>query len=304
MENVPEEKEVEQTSENLAAEPREEAVEIELEGMEQEASGPEQSAEPEEKQERERPVSDSKKRIDRLTKLRREAERREQDALKYAESVKAEMEQLKARMENLDQGYVQEYSSRVAAEMQQAEANLKQAISIGDTDAAVAAQKQLASLAIAEDRARQAQVQHERRQPEETPVPQPQAQPQQPVQRADPKAEEWAEKNDWFGKDNTMTYAAFGIHKELVENEGFDPQSDEYYTELDKRIAEEFPHKFETNSTQSNRPVQTVASASRTAKSSGPKKVKLTPSQVAIAKKLGVPLEDYAKQVAMLSTRS
>ena len=304
MENMPEEKEVEKTSEDLAAEPREEAVEIELEGMETEASGPEQSAEPEEKQERERPVSDSKKRIDRLTKLRREAERREQDALKYAESVKAEMEQLKARMENLDQGYVQEYSSRVAAEMQQAEANLKQAISIGDTDAAVAAQKQLASLAIAEDRARQAQVQHERRQPEETPVPQPQAQPQQQAQRADPKAEEWAEKNDWFGKDNTMTYAAFGIHKELVENEGFDPQSDEYYTELDKRIAEEFPHKFETNSTQSNRPVQTVASASRTAKSSGPKKVKLTPSQVAIAKKLGVPLEDYAKQVAMLSTRS
>jgi hypothetical protein len=307
MENMPEEKEVEQTSENLAAEPREEAVEIELEGMETEASGPEQSAEPEEKQERERPVSDSKKRIDRLTKLRREAERREQDALKYAESVKAEMEQLKARMENLDQGYVQEYSSRVAAEMQQAEANLKQAISIGDTDAAVAAQKQLASLAIAEDRAKQAQIQHERRQPEEAPVPQPlQAEPQQPqqTQRADPKAEEWAEKNEWFGKDNTMTYAAFGIHKELVENEGFDPQSDEYYTELDKRIAEEFPHKFETNSTQSNRPVQTVASASRTAKSSGPKKVKLTPSQVAIAKKLGVPLEDYAKQVAMLSTRS
>ena len=308
MENMPEEKEVEQTSENLAAEPREEAVEIELEGVEQEeASEPEQSAEPEEKQERERPVSDSKKRIDRLTKLRREAERREQDALKYAESVKAEMEQLKARMDNLDQGYVQEYSSRVAAEMQQAEANLKQAISIGDTDAAVAAQKQLASLAIAEDRARQAQIQHERRQPEEAPVPQPQqVEPQQPqqTQRADPKAEEWAEKNEWFGKDNTMTYAAFGIHKELVENEGFDPQSDEYYTELDKRIAEEFPHKFETNSMQSNRPVQTVASASRTAKSSGPKKVKLTPSQVAIAKKLGVPLEDYAKQVAMLSTRS
>lgn len=305
MENMSEEKEVEQTSENLAAEPREEAVEIELEGVEQEASGPEQSAEPEDNQERERPVSDSKKRIDRLTKLRREAERREQDALKYAESVKAEMEQLKSRMDNLDQGYVQEYSSRVAAEMQQAEANLKQAISIGDTDSAVAAQKQLASLAIAEDRARQAQIQHERRQPEETPVPQqPQAQPQQQAQRADPKAEEWADKNDWFGKDNTMTYAAFGIHKELVENEGFDPQSDEYYTELDKRIAEEFPHKFETNSTQSNRPVQTVASASRTAKSSGPKKVKLTPSQVAIAKKLGVPLEDYAKQVAMLSTRS
>lgn len=305
MENMSEEKEVEQTSENLAAEPREEAVEIELEGVEQEASGPEQSAEPEDNQERERPVSDSKKRIDRLTKLRREAERREQDALKYAESVKAEMEQLKSRMDNLDQGYVQEYSSRVAAEMQQAEANLKQAISIGDTDSAVAAQKQLASLAIAEDRARQAQIQHERRQPEETPVSQqPQAQPQQQAQRADPKAEEWADKNDWFGKDNTMTYAAFGIHKELVENEGFDPQSDEYYTELDKRIAEEFPHKFETNSTQSNRPVQTVASASRTAKSSGPKKVKLTPSQVAIAKKLGVPLEDYAKQVAMLSTRS
>lgn len=306
MENMPEEKEVEQTSENLAAEPREEAVEIELEGVEQEASGPEQSADPEDMQGRERPVSDSKKRIDRLTKLRREAERREQDALAYAQGVKKELEDMKARFENLDQGYVQEFTGRVDAELSQVKQQLSQAMSLGDSDAAVEAQQKLASLTLAQERARQAQVQQERRQQgSEEPQASPQAsrQPAAP-QAADPKAEQWAENNEWFGTDNTMTYAAFGIHRQLVENEGFDPSSDEYYNELDKRIAEEFPHKFETNSTQSNRPVQTVASASRTAKSSGPKKVKLTPSQVAIAKKLGVPLEDYAKQVAMLSTRS
>ena len=207
----------------------------------------------------------------------------------------------------MDQGYVQEYSGRVQSELDQAKAELRQAMSVGDTDAAVEAQTKISSLSVAQERARQAQVQQERRaqqQSVEQPVQQQQPVQQPQQQKPDPKAEDWAERNTWFGKDQTMTYAAFGIHKTLVEDEEFDPSSDEYYNELDKRIAEEFPHKFGKNSTQSNRPVQTVASASRTAKSSGPTKVKLTPSQVAIAKKLGVSLEDYAKQVAMLSTRS
>lgn len=298
----------EEKREDLVPEDREESVEIELEGVESsEKSGGEIEVEQESVSEepKEKPVSDSKKRIDRLTKLRREAERREQDALAYAQAAKAELEETKARLQSLDQGYVQEYSGRVQSELDQAKAELRQAMSIGDTDAAVEAQTKLSSLTVAQERARQAQMQQERRAKEasEQPVAQePQPQPQQ--QKPDPKAEDWAERNSWFGKDQAMTYAAFGIHKTLVEDEEFDPSSDEYYNELDKRIAEEFPHKFETNSTQSNRPVQTVASASRTAKSSGPKKVKLTPSQVAIAKKLGVSLEDYAKQVAMLSTRS
>jgi hypothetical protein len=168
-------------------------------------------------------------------------------------------------------------------------------MSIGDTDAAVEAQERLASLTIAKERAKQAQSRFE--QESEAPVPQaaPQEAPQQ--RRPDPKAEDWAERNEWFGKDQTMTYAAFGIHKELVETEGFDPNADEYYTELDKRIAEEFPHKLKKSSSQGSRPVQTVASASRTANNSGRRKVKLTSSQVAIAKKLGVPLEEYAKYV-------
>lgn len=292
MENLAKENEDAQESEELSADPREEGVEIEL------AQGEEASNEPaktEEESAQQKQVSKSQERIDRLTKLRREAERREQDALKYAEAIKKESEELKARMKSLDQGYVQEYSGRVESELAAAKNQLRQAMSIGDTDAAVEAQERLASLTIAKERAKQAQSRFE--QESEAPVPQaaPQEAPQQ--RRPDPKAEDWAERNEWFGKDQTMTYAAFGIHKELVETEGFDPNSDQYYTELDKRIAEEFPHKLKKSSSQGSRPVQTVASASRTANNSGRRKVKLTSSQVAIAKKLGVPLEEYAKYV-------
>ncbi len=293
-----EQKEVENTSdENLAVDPREDAVEIEVEGDEPEsevAATEETSDEP-----RAQEKSESQKRIDRLTKLRREAERREADALKYAEAKQREAEELKARLDKLDQGYVQEYSGRVESEMEAAKNALRQAMSIGDTDAAVEAQEKLSSLTFARERARQAQMQYERR-AEEAPaqeVAQPQAPQQAAPARPDPKAEEWADKNEWFGKDEAMTYAAFGIHKRLVENEGFDPNSDEYYNELDKRIGDEFPHKLGKTSPQGTRPVQTVASASRTAKNSGRRKVKLTPSQVAIAKKLGVPLDEYAKYV-------
>tara|TARA_B100001287_G_C22628754_1_gene503971 strand:+ start:192 stop:1085 length:894 start_codon:yes stop_codon:yes gene_type:complete len=287
-----------QAEEALAIEPREEAVEVEVDAStSDEAVEVVEQAAAEEQQEK--PVSDSKKRIDRLTKLRREAERREQDALQYAQGVKKELEETKARLQNLDQGFVREFSNRVEAEIAQVKNDLSQALSVGDSTAAVEAQEKLAKLAVSADKAENAQAVQKRRQ--EQPVQEQPAQQQQAAPRpADPKAEEWANRNEWFGSDNTMTYAAFGIHRQLVEQEGFDPSSDEYYNELDKRMKTEFPHKFDTNQSQSNRPVQTVASASRTANKSGLKKVSLTPSQVAIAKKLGVSLEDYARQVELL----
>ena len=287
-----------QSEEALAVEPREEAVEVEVDAAtSDDAVEVVEQAAAEEPQEK--PVSDSKKRIDRLTKLRREAERREQDALRYAQGVKKELEETKARLQNLDQGFVREFSNRVEAEIAQVKNDLSQALSVGDSAAAVEAQEKLAKLAVSADKAENAQAVQKRRQ--EQPVQEEPAQQQQAAPRpADPKAEEWANRNEWFGSDNTMTYAAFGIHRQLVEQEGFDPSSDEYYNELDKRIKTEFPHKFDTNQSQSNRPVQTVASASRTANKSGLKKVSLTPSQVAIAKKLGVSLEDYARQVELL----
>jgi len=240
----------------------------------------------------------TQKRIDRLTKKMREAERQREEALKYAQGVQAEAQQLKQRMDALDNSYVTEYSSRVETQMATAEQDLAKAIELGDTNGVIEAQRKITKLAIENDRAQQAKVQQERyaqqtKAQQEAQVRQPM--PQQQVRRPDPKAEKWAQRNDWFGEDEAMTYAAFGIHKKLVEDEGFDPQTDDYYNELDKRIANEFPHKLNGGS---KRPAQTVASVSRSTsgRSSG-KKVRLTPSQVAIAKKLGVPLEEYAKYV-------
>ena len=242
----------------------------------------------------------TQKRIDRLTKKMREAERRESEAVNYAKQVQEEAQQLKTRMNNLDSHYVNEFSNRVTTQQQQAEEAMQRAMEIGDTKAAVEAQRALTSLAIENDRAQQAKVQQGRYQQQlqaqqqaqvQQPMPQQQAQPKRP----DPKAEQWAVKNDWFGQDEAMTYAAFGIHKRLVEEEGFDPKSDDYYTELDRRVAGEFPHKF---GKQKSRPAQTVASASRqTTGRSGKRQVRLTPSRISIAKKLGVPLEEYAKYV-------
>jgi len=239
----------------------------------------------------------TQKRIDRLTKKMREAERREQEAIRYAQAVQNEATQLKSRMNALDDNYVAEYSNRVSSQMQQAENELARAIEIGDSEATVQAQRKLTALAIQADRAEQAKVQQERvRQQEEAariyaarnPM------PAQAPKRPDPKAEQWALRNSWFGQDEAMTYAAFGIHKALVEDEGFDPQSDDYYTELDRRISDKFGNGA---SNASRRPAQTVAGANRTTSGRSGKKVRLTPSQVAIAKKLGVPLEEYAKYV-------
>ena len=242
--------------------------------------------------------SATQKRIDRLTKKMREAERQREEALKYAQNVQAEAEQLKQRMDALDTSYMTEYSSRVETQMATAEQKLARAIEMGDTNTVIEAQREITKLAIENDRAQQARAQQERyaqqsKAQQEAKVQQPM--PQQQPRRPDPKAEQWAQRNSWFGSDEAMTYAAFGIHKKLVEQEGFDPQSDEYYNELDRRMVGEFPHKLNGGS---KRPAQTVASVSRntSGRSSG-KKVRLTPSQVAIAKKLGVPLEEYAKYV-------
>lgn len=242
-----------------------------------------------------------KKRIDRLTKKMREAERRETEAIKYAQNVQAESQQIKSRLQTVDQGYMTEYGNRLNIEQKQVEDTLKDAMDKGDTGAAVAAQRKLTQLAVSADR--YTSVQNNRKQQVAQAAAQKQ-QPQQPVQQPqpveqppDPKAEKWAEKNNWFGKDEAMTFAAFGIHKGMVEKEGFDPQSDDYYDELDSRLRSKFPQEF--NNGSGKRPVQNVAGNSRSrGRTSGrSRKVKLTPSQVAIAHKLGVPLEEYAKYV-------
>ena len=224
----------------------------------------------------------TQKRIDRLTKKMREAERREQEAIRYAQAVQSESGQLKQRLQNSDTNYVAEYTNRVSTQMQQAEAQLARAIEIGDSNATVQAQRNLTTLAIQADRAQQAKAQNSRAQQQAQAAAQQQVRQPMPAQqpkRPDPKAEQWAMKNSWFGSDEAMTYAAFGIHKKLVEEEGFDPQSDDYYTELDHRIGS----KFNTGANASaRRPAQTVVGASRTTSGRSGRKVRLTPSQVAI----------------------
>jgi len=243
-------------------------------------------------------------RIDKLTKKLRESERREQAAIEFAQGLQHEQTKLQQKTRQLDTGYVNEFASRVEAQTAEAKKQLKDAMDTGDIDAQVEAQQKIARLAVDADRAKKSLDQRERLKkemeargvdPNQPQMPTQQAQPQapQPAAPPDPKAENWAEKNDWFGTDEPMTLTSFSIHRKLVE-EGFDTKSDEYYSEIDKRMRETFPHKFEQVST----PTQTVASASRStqpAKRQGT--VRLTPSQVAIAKKLGVPLSEYAKYV-------
>ena len=246
-----------------------------------------------------------KKRIDRLTKKMREAERQREEALKYAQGVQSEAEKIKAKLNAVDQGYLTEYGGRITAEMASAQEAFKRAIAVGDPEATLEAQKKLTELQFATSKLEEAKRMQARRAPQQEneqqqqqyqqPQQQQYQQPQQQATRPDPRAEEWAEKNDWFGNDNTMTFAAYGIHKQLVD-EAFDPTSDDYYDELDKRIRAEFPHKFSDTGSK-RRTAQTVAGVSRTSSSNGRRQIKLTPSQVAIAKKLGVPLEEYAKYV-------
>jgi len=246
--------------------------------------------------------SDSvKKRIANLTKKYREAERQREEALKYAEGLRKQYEESQTKYSQLDKGYLSEFESRVTTQTEVVKDNLKRAIQARDADAIVKAQEQLAQLTLDNERLKATKKLEEEKaaqpQTQATPQQYQQPQPQQPVQ-PDPKAERWARDNAWFGQDEAMTYAAFGIHKKLIEEEGFDAQSDEYYNEINSRMRKEFPHKFsgEANVGKQSKPVQTVASAKRVNKD-GRRSVRLTPSQVAIAKRLGVPLEEYARYV-------
>ena len=270
-------------------------TEVEVESPEQET----EKVEVVQEDQFEKAESSTQKRIDRLTKKMREAQRREEEAINYAKQVQEEATKLKERFSALDSNYVTEYSNRVSTQMEQTEKELARAMELGDTSAVVEANKKMIALSAENERANQAKLAQERQQQQaeqqQAAPQQMQAAPQQQIKRPDPKAQDWAARNEWFGQDEAKTFAAFGIHKKLVEDEGFDPTSDEYYTELDRRISDTFGGEAKS---ASKRPAQTVAGVSRTnsGRSSG-KKVRLTPSQVAIAKKLGVPLEEYAKYV-------
>ena len=240
-----------------------------------------------------------KKRIAKLTHKIREAERQREEAINFAHSVKREKDQIESRLSRTDQRYVSEFESRVKSSLDNVKIALKSAINAGDVDAQISAQQQIAELTLEAARlgALKSTQQDVVREKEVTITPQQTNQTPQ----TDPKAEDWASRNNWFGNDSAMTYTAFDLHKKLVEEEGFDPRSDDYYAEIDKRIRLEFPHKFvikEDISTEStNKPVQNVASAKRPSQTGRKKTVRLTPSQVAIAKRLGVPLEEYAKHL-------
>ena len=238
------------------------------------------------------------KRIAKLTRKMREAERQKEEAIAFAEAVNKQKEETETRLSKLDKSYVSEFESRVTSNLSAAKQALKTAIEAQDVDGQVKAQEQIASLTM--DAARlnnlKTTAEEPKQQKEINITPQRTTQPT----ITDPRAEDWASKNAWFGSDSAMTYTAFDIHKKLVEEEGYDPKSDEYYAEVDSRIRVEFPHKFdkiEGNTTERAKPVQNVASAKRSASTGRKKTVKLTPSQVAIAKRLGVPLEEYAKQL-------
>ena len=241
-----------------------------------------------------------KKRIAKLTKKMREAERQKEEALAFAQRVKQERDKFEATATSLDKNYATEMEGRISSSLSAAQEKLKTARLNEDAKAEVEALTQISQLGYEQGKLAELKTQHQMQETaaKERPVNQ---QPTAPVQRqqapVDPKAEAWAEKNDWFGKDNAMTYTAFDLHRKLTEEEGLDPQSDEYYEEVDKRIRLEFPHKFGNSvEKQTTKPTQNVASATRSSKS-GRKQVRLTSSQVAIAKKLGVPLEEYAKQL-------
>ena len=239
-------------------------------------------------------------RIAKLTRKMREAERREAAAVQYAAAVELKRKQDQEKFNKVDSDYTAKFEENVKTGMESAERELSSAIEAGDASAQVLANKKIAELAFENAKLKQrketivqdepVQLSDGGRLPNQTP---------QQMPQADPMAEDWAAKNEWFGKDRAMTFTAFEIHKDLVDKEGYDPKSNDYYQEIDKRIRVDFGHKFgNTETKQTNRPVQSVASANRSVKS-GRKTVRLTSSQVAIAKKLGVPLEEYAKQLKL-----
>lgn len=237
------------------------------------------------------------RRIAKLTKKMREAERQREEALRYAQTVKAEKELLTKRFSSLETTSLKDKEAKIISALEAAKGKLGLAREAGDLAIEIEAQKEIARLGYEE-----ARLQEMKELAAREPVKQPNTisevnVPRQNTSVGSPRAEAWGEKNQWFGKDKPMTYTAFDIHRQLIDEEGYDAESDEYYAEIDKRIRLEFPHKFATNATtETTKPTQQVASAKRSVKP-GRKTVRLTPSQVAIAKKLGVPLEEYAKQL-------
>ena len=237
-----------------------------------------------------------KKRIAKLTKKMREAERQRDEAISFAERTKKERDEFKTQSISLDKNYATEMEGRIASSLAAAQAKLAAARDSQDSKAEVEALTAISQLGYEQGKLAELKT---AQQMQETAAKEKPAVPTQPKRPSapDPKAEAWAEKNEWFGKDNAMTYTAFDLHRKLTEEEGYDPKSDDYYEEIDRRIRLEFPHKFDkTVEKQTSKPTQNVASATRSSKT-GRKSVRLTSSQVAIAKKLGVPLEEYAKQL-------
>jgi len=297
--NIEEEKkEAVETVEPVVEEVKEEPVKEEKVEEKQESSDKQQEAKEEKpKEELEQYSEGVQKRIAKLTKKWREAERQKEAALEYAKGGQAELSQLRTRLTKLEPNYVKAVENRVTSGLEAAKAKLTQAREAGDINAEVDAQRSIAQLTVEETRlnALKERQSQDKERTVRTPSLDQSLQGQTPP--PDPRAEDWASKNEWFGKDSAMTYTAFDLHKKLTENEGFDPNSTEYYAEIDKRMRIDFPHKFgNTTSQESTKPTQTVASAKRSVQH-GRKTVRLTSSQVAIAKKLGVPLEEYAKQL-------
>ena len=282
--------------------PKEEAAKeeekVEVEQVEAKEEKPVEEKKEEKKDELKEYSDGVQKRIAKLTRKMREAERQREEAIAFAESAKRDKEAMEGRLSKLDKNYVSEFESRVKTNLAAAKLALKNAIESQNVEAQVAAQEQIANLTVDAARLSSMKNREEPKKEKEVNIT-PQRSNTQPA-ATDPRAEEWAAKNSWFGNDSAMTYTAFDIHKKLVEEEGFDPKTDEYYTEVDKRIRLEFPHKFDKvaeTTTERAKPAQNVASAKRSASTGRKKTVKLTSSQVAIAKRLGVPLEDYAKQL-------
>ena len=285
----------------------EEAQDVVLEQEDSdESSTPNVVLESESDDEHEKYSNSVQKRINQLTKRAKEAEREREEALRYAQNIQAENTDVKQRLQTLDRSYIDEYGHRVSSEQARAKDELKSAIETGDTDRQMQAQERITQLTLAADRHAQAKASRaaqaaQAEQQQAYAQQQAQQQQYQPAPRQaapDQKAEEWASKNDWFGEDDAMTFAAFGLHKKLVQEEGFDPASNDYYDALDSRMKNAFPHRFpDEEVTRQNRSGQTVAGVSRSKGTGRGKKVRLSPSQVTIAKRLGVPLEEYAKYV-------
>ncbi len=280
-----------------AEEPREEKAE----GSDAKPEAKQEEKPVEKKEELETYSKDVQRRIAKLTKKWREAERQREEALAFAKNQKDQKEKLQKKYSKVEQAGVKDREARITSGLQAAAARLAAAKEAGDLAAEVEANKEIARLGYEEARLNEAKAAYEdmaKTEPKEQEIPR--VTPQQTA-APDPKAESWGARNKWFGTDTAMTYTAFDLHKTLVEQEGFDPQTDEYYSEIDKRIRVAFPNKFDTTGDKvqndTTKPTQIVASAKRSVNKSGRKTVRLTPSQVAIAKKLGVPLEDYAKQL-------